>query len=126
MAQKKKTSSMSMGKKIEIGAGIGAAVAAVAGAYFLYGTKAGQKEAKKIKGWMLKLQGSVLEKMEAVEAVTEDMYRKMIDEAVSEYKAIKGVTPADVATYATSLKNHWKNIEKEMVKVGRKVVKKIR
>jgi hypothetical protein len=59
------TESMSGARKAEIGAGIAAGVAAAAlGAYFLYGSKDAKKNRAKVKGWMLKARGEVLEQLE--------------------------------------------------------------
>ena len=57
-----------MGKKTKLGAGLIAAAAA--GAYFLLGTKEGQKKQKQIKGWMVKAKGEVMDKMEDMKEVS--------------------------------------------------------
>jgi hypothetical protein len=64
MAQKKENG-------VAVAMGLGALAALSAGAYFLYGTKEGAKKRVKIKGWMLKAKGEVLEKMEALKDVNE-------------------------------------------------------
>ncbi|MHB8651950.1 MAG: hypothetical protein ACYC8S_02335 [Minisyncoccota bacterium] len=86
------------------------AVAAAAGGYFLYG-KDGAKNRKKVKGWMLKAKGEILEKVEKLKDVTEEEYGNVIDTVAAKYAAIKSIDPAEVLTLQKELKAHWKNIK---------------
>ncbi|MCX6703197.1 MAG: hypothetical protein NTV02_00700 [Candidatus Zambryskibacteria bacterium] len=107
--------------------GLGALAALSAGAYFLYGTKEGAKKRVKIKGWMLKAKGEVLEKMEALKDVNEEAYNKVVSTVMNKYEGLKNIDQSEVASLVTDLKKHWKNIKKhvdEATKV-KKVVKKI-
>ncbi len=45
--------------KVMAGVGIAALAAAAAGAVFLYGTDAGKKKRKEIKGWSLRMKADV-------------------------------------------------------------------
>ena len=64
MAKKKKAKRKSVGVKVGLSAVLaGAAVAATAGAYYLYGPS-GKKHQKQVKGWMLKAKGEILERAE--------------------------------------------------------------
>jgi hypothetical protein len=106
MTQKK-----SSGKGLEIGVAI-AGLAAVAGAVFLYGTDAGKKKRKVIKGWMIKIKGEVVEKLENMKEINEENYNKVVDAVEAKYKALKNVTPEDLAEVITDLKKSWKHIVK--------------
>lgn len=122
-------------KKTAMGAGAimgvaAVAVAAAAGGYFLYG-KDGAKNRKKVKGWMLKAKGEVLEKVEKLKEVTEDEYQNIIDTVAAKYAAIKSIDPAEVMAMQKELKAHWKNIKKvvsakpqKKMKAKAKMVKK--
>lgn len=104
---------------------LGMAVAAVAGAYFLYGTKDGKKVKKQIKGWALKAKGEVLQKVENLKEVNEEAYHHVVDTVLGKYKTIKGVDVAELAAIAKELKGHWGNIRKEL-EAGAKKVSKVK
>ena len=106
----------SIGKEIAVGVGIAAAVATVAGAYFLYGSKDASKNRKKIKAWSLKAKGEILEKLEKLSDINEEIYHKIVDEVSEKYKKIKNIDLEDVEKFAGELKSHWKKIEKEVKK----------
>ena len=107
--------------------GLGALAALSAGAYFLYGTKEGAKKRVKIKGWMLKAKGEVLEKMEALKDVNEEAYNKVVSTVMSKYQGLKNVDQGEVVSLVEDFKKHWKNIKKhidEATKVKQVVSKK--
>jgi len=111
-------------KKIsKTGAGLAAlAVAAVAGAYLFMG-KEGTKNRKKVKGWMLKAKGEVLEKVEKLEGykeVDEKKYEAIVDTVMKKYKNIKSVNSKEAVTLANDLKKQWHAITKEAKKKGGK------
>ena len=96
-------------------AGIGALLAAAAGAYFLYGSKDAAKNRKKITGWALKAKGEVLEQIEKVKAeLTEERYHEIIDKVERKYRALKEVENDELEDVVNDLKKHWKNIKKHI------------
>ncbi len=107
MAQKKESG-------VVMAMGLGALAALSAGAYFLYGTKEGAKKRVKIKGWMLKAKGEVLEKMEALKEVNEETYNKVLSTVMKKYEGLKNIDQAEVALLMTDLKKHWVNIKKHI------------
>ena len=64
MTKNKVTKSNDGKMTAEVGLGLGMLAALSAGAYYLYGTKEGVKKRLKIRGWMLKAKGEMMEKME--------------------------------------------------------------
>jgi hypothetical protein len=102
-----------MGNKMMIGAGI-AALAAAAGAVFLYGTDAGKKKRTQIKGWMLKLKGEVLEQLETMQDWSEAAYHTAVDTVAEKYKQVKNVDPVEWAAIVGTLKNQWKLIQRQV------------
>jgi hypothetical protein len=105
-------------KKGGSGAAFGVGVlAALAGAYFLYGSKDAAKNRKKIKGWTLKAKGEVLEKLEKVQDTTETEYGAIVDAVMRKYAAMKSVDTSEVDSLGKDLKRHWKNFKKEVTKV---------
>lgn len=119
--KKKETSSK---EKVAIGAGIAAlAVAAVAGAYFLYG-KNGVKNRKKISSWMLKAKGEALEKIEKLKDINEDIYHATVDTIADKYTKLKNTTPDEIMQFTKEMKSHWKSIKKDLTPKTKKVVAK--
>jgi len=66
---------------------IGAAAIAAIGAYFLTG-KHGAENRENVRGWMLKMKGEVLEKVEDLKNLTEADYYKIVDEAAARYRKL--------------------------------------
>ncbi len=89
-------------------------MAALAGAYFLYGTKAGTKRREQVRGWMLRAKGEVLEKLEKLKEVNEEAYNRVIDSVTERYERVKDVDPGEVAALAKDLKMHWQNISRQL------------
>lgn len=112
MAQQKNSANKGGGKAAASLLGI--AAAAVAGAYFLYGSKEGAKRRAKIKGWTLKAKGEVLEKLESLKDVNEEAYNKVVDNVTDKYKKMKNVDVAELALLTQDLRRHWGNIRRQM------------
>lgn len=108
---KKKASKVS-GAKMAAGAGLVAAAAA--GAFFLFGTKEGKKTTKKMKGWMVKAKGEVMDKLEDMQDVSEQNYYDVVDKVTKKYSKLKKVQGPEVEALVKDLKKHWKNIKKEL------------
>ncbi len=114
MAEKKKS-----GGNAALGAGVAAAVAAAAlGAYFLYG-KDGQKNRRKVKGWMLKAKGEILERVEGLESVSQDAYEDIVKKVLAGYKGAKNVTSAEVLEMTNDARRHWQALRPLFKKQGK-------
>lgn len=93
---------------IKMGAGI-AALAATA--YFFLGPD-GKKHQKKLKGWMVRMKGEVLEKLEDVQDLTEPIYNEIVD-AVAKAEEINGKIPKEeIMALASELKGQWRAIKR--------------
>jgi len=123
MAQKK--AKKEEGHGVEIGLAV-AGLAAIAGGVFLYGTDAGKKKRKEIKGWTLKAKGEVMEKLENLKEVNEEVYNQIVDTVTAKYSKLKTVAPEDFAEVVADLKRSWKHIAKiaKSKPVPKKAVKK--
>ena len=120
---KNKNTGITTGEKVAVGAGIAALAAFAAAGYFLYG-KDGEKKRKKVRGWMLKAKGEVLEGVEKLKDVTEEQYAAIIEKVGAKYKAVKNIDPAEVEAMAKELRGHWKNIKKSISPAPKKKVAK--
>ncbi len=106
-----------------IGLGLAAIAAAAAGAYFLYG-KAAPKQKKKIKGWMLRMKGEVMDGLEGLRDMSGDAYEKMVDKVSQKYQSAKNIDKDEVAALAKELKGYWKNISKHVTQAAKSPPKK--
>ena len=98
---------------VETGIGLAALAATAAGIYFLSGKK-GAKNRKKVKGWMLKAKGEVLQEMEHMKNMSEKTYHDTIDAMSERYKILKNVDEKDLNHLVKELKGHWKHIKKDL------------
>lgn len=106
---KKKTSNV--GAKTGLAA---AAIAAAAGAYFLYGTKQGKKTQKKIKSWALKAKGEVLEKLEKAKEVSEATYKSAVTDVMKKYAKLKKEHGPEVEAVGKELHSYWNHLKKHL------------
>ncbi|MBA3733003.1 hypothetical protein H0W91_01355 [Patescibacteria group bacterium] len=106
-----KNNTNSAGGNVAVGVGLGMLAALSAGAYYLYGTKEGATRRVKIRGWMLKAKGEVLEKLETLKDVNEGTYNELIDRVMKKYQGLKNLDQEEVAILISDLKKHWKNIK---------------
>lgn len=103
-----------MEDKMVVGVGLGMIAALSAGAYYLYGTKEGAKKRVKIRGWMLKAKGEVMEKMESLKEVNEETYNALIQSVMKKYESLKNIDPIEVTELTNDMKKHWKNIKRHI------------
>ena len=123
MAQKKSNDGMTNAQKAGIGFGLTAAAVTAAGAYFLYGSKHATQNRKKVKGWVLKAKGEVLEALEKAEQITEAEYKELVDTASKAYGTVKNATAGEVKDFKKEMEDHWKKLEKS--KAVKKVVSNV-
>jgi len=96
---------------LEVGLTV-AAIAAAAGAVFLFGTDSGKKKRKEIKSWSLKAKAEVLEKIEKMKDVTEESYAVAVDAVAQKYSKIKSIESKEIQELVSDLKKSWKDIKK--------------
>ena len=106
------------------GFGLAVLVAAAAAGYFLYGSKEGAKNRKKVKGWTLKAKGEVLEKIEKLKKVDEEDYNNIINKVGEKYAKVKNIDSDEVYAMMGDLRKHWKNIQKKIEPKAKKIAKK--
>lgn len=100
------------GSGVKTGLAVVASIGAIAGAYFLYGTDAGKKKRKEIKGWMLKAKGEVLEKIENVKDLSEDKYKSIVATVMKKYDGLKDKYGEDAAILYKELMSYWSHLKK--------------
>ncbi len=128
MSQKKaKNGSNGASKVAGIGLGLTAAAVTAAGAYFLYGSKQASQNRKKVKGWMLKAKGEVLEALEKAEQITEEEYKQLVEAASGAYGTVKNATSGEVKDFKKEMQEHWVKLQKNKAvkKIGASVKKAV-
>jgi DNA-binding protein HU-beta len=139
MAAKKKVATPKITKNQAVGIGVGltAAAAAVAGAYFLYGSKNAAKNRKAVKSWTLKAKAEVLEKLEEAKNMSKEEYEELVDTVTAAYQGVKSASKADLSGFKKEMKEHWAGLAKVSApkkpakkaapakKVAKKAVKKV-
>jgi hypothetical protein len=95
-------------------AGIAGITAAAVGAYYLYGHESAKKNRAKVKGWMLRAKGEVLEELEKAGEVTESAYKSAIDTVAKKYNELKNIDPDELESFIGEMREHWTGIKKTM------------
>src|SRR5680860_600981 len=94
-------------------AGIGATVAALGvAAYVLFGPDA-KKNKKAIKGWVVKMKGEIIEKLEEVKEISEPAYHDVVDKVSARYSKLKNVDVKELEAVVGDIKKHWKVMVKD-------------
>lgn len=96
-----------------IEAGIGVAAIAALGTYLLYGER-GEKNRQIVSGWILKMKGEVLEKVEEIKDLNEEEYYKIVDEVSTRYAKLGKVGAGELKHLTGELKNAWGHLRKEL------------
>lgn len=96
-----------------IGAGIGLAALAAAGAYFLRGER-GARNRELVRGWALKMRGEVLGKLESAKKIDRETYLRLVDKVAGRYAEMENVTKAELQHLTVELKNAWSHIDKKL------------
>ena len=99
---------MSAGSVAAVGAGV---VALAAASYYFFGPE-GKKNRHSLKGWMIKMKGEVIEKMEDAKDLTEEVYNKIVDAVVAKYTKAGKVSEMELRMFSDMLKSQWKGIVK--------------
>lgn len=111
---KKDKKGISKGQAIGLGVGLTAAAAALAGTYFLYGSKNASKNRKAVKSWALKAKADVLEVIEKAETMTKEEFEQAVATIGAGYVAAKQMTEGDLRAFQKEMMTHWKDLTKTL------------
>ena len=112
MKKKTQKDSLSAGNVAAVGAGV---VALAAASYYFFGPE-GKKNRNSLKGWMIKMKGEIVEKMEDAKDLTEDVYAKIVDVVAAKYAKAGKVSEMEIRMFSDMLKSQWKGITKAHAK----------
>jgi NTP pyrophosphatase (non-canonical NTP hydrolase) len=96
-----------------LGAGIGLAALAAAGAYFIYRRREAKGRAR-VSDWALQLKGEVFENMERLKEINQTNYEQLADETADRYGRLKSISAAELARIRGELKDSWKRISRQL------------
>lgn len=104
----KKNEGTSTGTVVAVGAGV---IALAAASYFFFGPE-GKKNRNNLRGWMVKMKGEIIEKMEGAKEMTEAAYEKLVDAVAMKYAKTGKISEQEIRLFASVLKQQWKGIVK--------------
>ena len=104
----KKDEGVSAGTVAAVGAGV---LALAAGSYYFFGPE-GKQNRGKLSGWMIKMKGEIVEKMENAKELSEEAYQTIVDSVASKYVKAGKIGEAEVAMFSDMLKRQWKGFTK--------------
>jgi DNA repair protein RadC len=110
MAKKKKQEELSASQKFGIGIGLTTAAVAAAGAYFLYGSENAEQNRKKVRGWMLKAKGDVLERMEDAKHMTEEEFFALVDKVAMSYDKARSLSKKELKDFRNEMADNWQEL----------------
>ena len=96
-----------------VGAGLGVALVAALGAYLMHGER-GEKNRKIVAGWILKMKGEVLERVEEAKDLGEEEYYRIVDEVSTRYARLGKVGTEELKHMTAELKGAWGRISQEL------------
>jgi len=103
---------------------LSAGVAALAASTYYFFGPASKIHRQKAVGWMIKIKGEIIEKLEETGDVTEAAYHGIVDSVLSSYITAGKVAPAELKTFTDNLKGQWKHILKTIPVSKKKAAKK--
>lgn len=109
---KTKPRKISKGTVAALGAGT---IALAASTYYFFGPL-GKIHRTKASGWMIRMKGEIIEKIEEAGEMTEEGYNKIVDSVLSAYITAGKIAKPELQTFANNLKKQWKQILKALPK----------
>lgn len=93
--------------------GMGLAAVAALGTYLLYG-KRGAVNREKVSGWMLKMKGEVLDRVEGIKDLNKEAYYTIVDETAVRYARLERVGASELQHLTQELKGAWEHLGKQL------------
>ena len=119
MAQKKTSNA-------KVAVAVGASAEALgAAAYYLFGPH-GKQHRNKAKGWMIKMKGEVVERLEDLREVTDPVYDQVVEAVAAKYAKESKTGNKEILALAQDLKKGWRSIvaSTQTKRASRKPVRK--
>lgn len=113
---------MKTSSKTILSVGAGLAAIATAGYYFL--GPEGKSNQKKTKGWMFKMKGEIIERIEDVKDLTESAYKDIVDSVAETFAETAKVSKSEIKAFAGRLKDQWGDLQDDAKSTTKRIAKK--
>ncbi len=94
--------------------GIGAGIAALAGAAYAFLGPNKKKNRKAVTDLSKKVKKTVMEKAKEVRELTEPIYNDIVEQVKEEYESIKDMDAEELAGVILQIKESWENVKEEL------------
>lgn len=122
----KKNKNTSVGKRVALGAAVGAGVAALgAGAYYMFGPK-GKTHQRKVFTVLSKMKKEVQTEVKKAKSATMPLYHKAVDMIAENYSRQYKLHAKDIRAFAGKLKKEAQAISGATVRKVKKLARKIK
>jgi polyhydroxyalkanoate synthesis regulator phasin len=101
------------------------AIALAVSTYYFFGPL-GKIHRKRASGWMIKIKGEIIEKIEEAGEITEEAYHDIVDSVLASYVATGKIAKPELLTFTNNLKNQWKHIAKTFPNNAKKVMEPVK
>ena len=82
------------------------------GVTYLIRNKMTRGQKLRAKGWMLKMKGDILDKIDNTKDMSADAYDEVVDTVAEKYEDLKNVDKEDLQHFAEKLKRKWRWIQR--------------
>jgi hypothetical protein len=94
---------------------ISAVASAIAGAYYLYGSRDGEAKRKQVNAWAIKMKGDVLEGIEKLKVVSEPTYKAIVKKVSQKFQQqYKKIDKTEIKKVTDELQATWNKMKKEV------------
>jgi len=109
-------------------AGVAATGAALAGAYYLYGSENATKHRRDLKAWTNKAEREIVREAKKFKAttLTDANINAIISTVAKQYEATKNLDASDVRDFIATMKSRWQDVKKTAKGQQKKVASKTR
>lgn len=113
-------------KALGVAAGAAATGAALAGAYYFYGSEKATKHRAQLKTWAHKAERDIVREAKRfkTKALTDKNINAIISTVAKQYEATKDLDAADVREFVSTMKSRWGDARKAVKGKQKKVVAK--
>ena len=84
----------------------GVFITLAAGGYYLFGPQ-GERHRREVDRWLKRARYEIIQRMERIENITEEQYRKIVDEVAEKYATMKGYGQEKAALLRDTFRRKW-------------------
>lgn len=88
-------------------------VLAALGVSYLIKKKMSHSSKMKVKGWMWRMKGEIMDRFENLKDKSSEAYDEIVDEVAEKFEDLKNIDREDVERFAERLKRKWRWLNRE-------------